>query len=333
MRYTSDSTIPFHPLRAVMTSPSRCPQCQAAFPESLERFGDNYACMNCGQIQRIAEPPEVLASPTPPAPVPLADSDDDDDDPVRPQLLPPLDQLLTEGWQLFRGRMGLCIAAFVVSFVLNLASQYPAWYADQQIKTQQLATLPLVLWSLGLALATIGQLAFATWLNIGYTLILLKVVRRQTAELGDLFRGGAFFWRALSCLLMLSLLVGAALVLGLIPFEVFKAAFGWIALAALPSCLVPAVVVLLVFWPYLLVLVDRDSPDLQALRQAAQITFGNKRGLFGLFCLCGLLWVFGLLAAGVGIFVAVPYTGVVTTLAYDRISPPRRSRRSKDVEP
>lgn len=314
-----------------MTSPSRCPQCQASFPESLEQFGDNFLCVKCGQIQRIAAPPPVAAIPIPPPTAPLADRDDDERD--TPQLLPPLDQLLTEGWHIFRGRMWLCIAAFVSSFALNLISQCPAWYADQQIKTQQLTTGQQVLWSLGLAVATLCQLAFSTWLSIGYTLILLRVVRGQSAEMGDLFRGGAFFWRALSCLLMLSLLVAASLVLGLIPFEVLKAAFGWVAFAALPSCLIPAVVVLLVFWPYLMVLIDRDSPDLQALRQAAVITLGNKRGLFGLFCLCGLLWVFGLLAAGVGVFVAVPYTGVVTTLAYDRISRLPRSRRSKDETP
>jgi hypothetical protein len=309
-----------------MTSPSQCPQCQARFPESLEQFGDNFVCLTCGQIQRIEGPPLILRSQAPLAPAPPADKDEDEWS--TPQPLPPLDQLLTVGWQLFRGRMGLCIAAFVLSFVLNLVSQYPAWYADQQIKTQQLAAGPQVLWSLGLALATIGQLAFSTWLNIGYTQILLKVVRGQSAEMGDLFRGGAFFWRALSCLLILCLLIAGSLVLGLIPFEVLKAAFGWIAFAALPSCLIPAVVVALSFWPYLMVLIDRDPPDLQALRQAAVITFGNKRGLFGLFCLCGLLWVFGLMAAGVGLFVAVPYTGVVTTLAYDRITRLPRGRRS-----
>ncbi len=330
MRYTSDSTTSIHSLRAVMTSPSRCPRCQAGFPESLERFGDNFVCLTCGQIQRIEGPPPIARSEAPLTSVPSNDRDEDEWS--TPQPLPPLDQLLTEGWQIFRGRIGLCIAAFVVSFVLNLASQYPAWYADQQIKTQQLAAGPQVLWSLGLALATVCQLAFSTWLNIGYTQILLKVVRGESAEVGDLFRGGAFFWRALSCLLILCLLIAGSLILGLIPFEVLKAAFGWIAFAALPSCLIPAVVVSLVFWPYLMVLIDRDSPDLQALRQAAVITYGNKRGLFGLFCLCGLLWVFGLMAAVVGLFVAVPYTGVVTTLAYDRISQLRRPRRSNDVD-
>ena len=331
MRYTSDSTKSIHPLRAVMTSPSRCPQCQAGFPESLERFGDNFVCLTCGQIQRIEGPLSIVRSQALSAPVPQPVSDEDEW--ISPEPLPPLDLLLTEGWKLFRKRMGLCISAFALSFLLNLVSQYPAWYADQQIKTQQLAAGQQVLWSLGLALATLCQLAFSTWLNIGYTQILLKVVRGQSAQMGDLFRGGAFFWRALSCLLILCLLIAGSLVLGLIPFEVLKAAFGGLAFAALPSCLIPAVVVSLVFWPYLMVLIDRDSPDLQALRQAAEITFGNKRGLFGLFCLCGLLWVFGLMAAGVGIFVAVPYTGVVTTLAYDRISQLRHPRRSKDVNP
>lgn len=327
-RYTLASITSFRSPHAAMTIPSRCPKCQARFPESIERFGTNFVCLVCGQIQRVAEPPPVVVSQTLTPPEP-----DVNDNPwSAPQLLPPLDRLLTEGWQLFRERIGLCLGTFVVWVALKLVAMSPAWIADNWLQTGQLTPGEQSLVAVGQALATLGQLVLAAWLDIGFTQLLLKVVRGDAAELRDLFRGGPFLGRALLCLLALSVLLAVAFFVGLIPLAIMKSTLGVLAYLGMPLSLIPTVIVYLVFWPYLYVLVDRDLPGLVSLHKAAEITFQNRWSLARLFGLCGLFWLFGLMAAGVGLLIAVPYTFVVSALAYDGISGLRRSHGPSEAD-
>jgi hypothetical protein len=288
-----------------MTSPTCCPKCQAAFPESLEWFGANCACRACGQILK----PDGLPRPSPP-PVFLDDDDEEEDEESLPIPLPPLDQLMSEGWQIFRERMGLCIGVFLLAQVLQLVAQLPELYVNLFVINRPLPPETKALLSIGMSIVTLVRVAFSIWLSIGMYQFALKIVRGQTAGVGDLFGGGRFFWRALLC----SIVFGLAILGGLLLF------------------IVPGIIAILMFWPFLYVLVDRNLPGLQSLSQASMITSGNKLALFGLLLVCTFINVCGLLALGVGIFVSVPYVFVVTTLAYDRISGISKSRRPSDPD-
>lgn len=308
-----------------MTMPTACPKCQARFPESLEQFGANHVCLKCGQIQRYEGAPQIVANPI------LIDKahgrEQDRDDSIEPQALPPLDLLLTEGWQIFRKYMSLCIATFALSLALNLLALIPQRVSEDLLKSPDLSSTEQVLLIAGETIATLCQLAFSTWLNIGYTRIVLRVVRGQTAEIGDLFRGGVYFWRALHCFLVLSLLVFAALILGMIPFEIVKMTLGVVAYLGIPVFLIPVLIVTLTYWPYLYVLIDQDLPGIDALKSSPVMTMGNRKSLFALFAICLLIDFFGLLALGIGCFIAAPYTFVVIALAYDHISGYRKIRQ------
>ena len=278
-----------------MTSPSCCPKCQAAFPEFLEQFGTNSVCRACGQILKSTSPAPTVR----PAPPTQSDPEDDaDDEELLPIPLPPLDQLLSEGWQIFSEQMGMCIGVMLLAQVLLIVAQLPELYVQFFVNLRRLPPETKALLSIGMPIVTFMRVAFSIWLSIGIYQFALKVVRGQTAGVGDLFGGGRYFWRALLC----SFVLGLAILGGLL------------------LCIVPGFIVILMFWPFLYVLVDRDLPGLQSLSQAAKITSGNKWALFGLMLVCGFINLCGLLALGVGMFISVPYVVVVTTLAYDRIS-------------
>ena len=293
-----------------MTTPSCCPKCQAAFPEFLEQFGTNYGCRACGQIQKNKDPAPIIR-PVTRTPSDLADEDDEtDDDELLPIPLPPIDQLLSEGWQIFREQMGICIGVFLLAQVLQIVAQLPELYVQFFVINRPLPPETKALLSIGMSIVTLMRVAFSIWLSIGLSQFALKIVRGQTAGVGDLFGGGRYFWRALLC----SIVFGLAFVVGFL------------------FCIVPGIIVVLMFWPFLYVLVDRDSPGLQSLSEAAKITSGNKLALFGLLLVCTLINLCGLLALGVGMFISGPYVFVVTTLAYDRISGLRTSRRPSDAD-
>lgn len=291
-----------------MTFPSCCPKCQAAFPEFLEQFGANTACRACGQILKSTSPAPMVRN----SPPEQTDSEDDetDDDELLPIPLPPIDQLLSEGWEIFRERMGICIGVFLLAQVIQLVIQLPELYVQFFVINRPLPPETKALLSIGMSIVSLVRVAFSIWLSIGLSQFSLKIVRGQTAGVGDLFRGGRYFWRALLC----SLVLGLAFVVGFV------------------FCIVPGIILVLMYWPYLYVLVDRDSPGLQSLSQSAEITSGNKLTLFGLLLVCAVINLCGLLALGVGMFISGSYVFVVMTLAYDRISGLRTSRRPFDTD-
>ena len=290
-----------------MTIPSCCSKCQAAFPEFLEQFGANYACRACGQILKYKDPAPAVS------PIPRTERDLEDEEEnseLLPIPLPPIDQLLSEGWQIFRERMGTCIGVFLLAQVLQLVTQLPELYVNFFVMNRPLPPETKALLSMGMLVVTFVRVAFSLWLSIGMYQFALKIVRGQSAGVGDLFGGGRFFWRALLC----TLVFGLAYIVGFL------------------LCIVPGIIVFLMYWPYIYVLVDRDSPGLRSLSQSAEITAGNKLALFGLLLVCVFINLCGLLALGVGMFISGPYTFVVLTLAYDRISSLRRSHVPSEAD-
>lgn len=270
------------------------PPLPSPVPESLDRFGANTACRVCGQVLRLEDQPPI---PEPPARVQKQEETAEVEF-SGPYPLPPIDQLLVDAWSLFRGRMGLCIGSFSVSLVLRLLSICPELYGNHLLQNRPLSTSMQVLLALGIAITVVFRIGLFVWLDIGFHQILLKVVRQQPTEMRDLFRGGRFFWRAILCTLLFEIAVLIGLFLGILP----------------------GILVALIFWPYLFVLIDNDSPGLTCLPIAAVLTQGNKTALLGVFGICFLFVLFGFISLIVGALIALPYTFLVFALAYESIS-------------
>ena len=312
-----------------MPIPSHCPNCQASLPESLERFGANYACTACGQVLRIDEPfPEEEVSPSH---VHRAEEDDADAWEIDSEL-PPIDQLLSEGWEIFKANLGLCVGVAVLAGLLNLVAQSPelAWTYHFKVRVADPAKNALI--EFGVNIYSLFQVAFSIWISAGFTHFMLQLVRGNPVGVGDLFRGGKFFWRALLCSLIIFFAVLAAMFLcGVVPAAIMFPMLGPLSIFAGGLIgVVPCVILILVYSQYMYVLVDRDSPGLNALGESVELTRGKKLSLLALFVVCTIINLFGFLAIIVGAFFTSAFTSIVMALAYDRICGRPRRRLPED---
>ncbi|MGQ0635483.1 MAG: hypothetical protein ACT4QC_12785 [Planctomycetaceae bacterium] len=199
--------------------------------------------------------------------------------------------ILGRTWAIFQREMGMCIALVLLPGFLNVIGNLPGSLIDfltaQQMLDRQVGTILHVV--LGLAFAALNF-----FLTIGQSLALLKIARGQKASVGDLFSGSRYFWRA----------VGAGLLFSMMSF------------AGLLACGVGMLFVVLMFGPFLYVLVDHDCGPIESLKGAKAITTGNLLPLFVLLLASLGLVILGLLLCGLGLLVAYPFIMLVQAVAY-----------------
>ena len=273
-----------------MPLPTHCPKCQAPFPEFLERFGANAACQRCGQVLRLPERPALEEPP----PVRAVEKRENFVEIAGPRQLAPIDQLMVLAWRLFLRRMGLCGVLFLISFIVRLALMAPEYFANEMLKGQELEPTTQI----QIFCVILIRLLVFVWLDVGIHQILLNIVRGKPTSLKDLFHSGPFFWRAFMGGVIFEFAFGVGLVLGILPGVLFA----------------------LVFWPYLYVLIDTNAPGLSCYPIAAAFTHGNKMAVLGLSAVSLMICLFGFLALGIGIFIALPYVHLLFALAYESIA-------------
>src|SRR5690606_6468002 len=102
--------------------------------------------------------------------------------------------ILGRSWAIFQREMGMCLAIVLLylfmSFLGNLPMQVIGVMVDARVIPPALAPQALVA---QIALYAMS-LAWGYYLSLGASIALLKIVRGQPAQIGDLFAGGAFFW-------------------------------------------------------------------------------------------------------------------------------------------
>jgi hypothetical protein len=316
-----------------MPLPSHCPNCHASLPESLERFGTNTACKACGQILRNDEPlPTEVRRPTS---LPQPTDDDDHYDSEDAGELPPFDQLLSEGWGYFRENLGLCVGVSTLALLLNLVAQSPelAWTHYFQARAANPIDRNLI--DLLVNVYILFRLVFSIWIGIGLHQFMLKIVRDQHAGVGDLFRGGEFLGRAITCTLILVLASFALMFLtAIVPGAVLSQGLGQplgLTLGFMLS-IFPITILLLMFSQFVYILIDHSPPGLDSLWESTKLTHGKKLSLFMLFLICAIINLFGCLAVLVGILFTSPFTSIVMALAYDHICIRPRGRASREED-
>lgn len=277
-----------------MSLPPHCPKCQAPFPESLERFGTNAACKRCGQVLRLPDLPPLEEPPL----VAPRDKRENVVEIAGPRQLAPIDQLMIIAWSLFRRRMGLCVGLFLISLIIRLALIAPEYFGNEILKGQELDLATQIQIAAGIGMTLLVRLVVFVWLDIGTHQILLNIVRGKPTGLRDLFRSGPFYWRAFMGGVIFEFAVDVGLVLGILPGVLFA----------------------LVFWPYLYVLIDTNAPGLSCFPIAAAFTHGNKLAVLGLVAISAVICVFGILALGIGVLVALPYVHLLFALAYESMA-------------
>lgn len=257
--------------------------------------------------------------------------------------------IFSRSWEIFKSQWGLAIGIVVGCTVLNLIAQnLPGLIAglvggvggavaaapgaggganlpamNNAAQTQIAITMFAVLGVLGVA-----AFVFQLWINIGQTLVFLRIAQGREASFGDVFRGGRYIFRYILASIILGLVVTVGTAIGAIPGAI-AAVSGAIEddqtkmLLVLLGVLVAFAVMLifLVRWSqYYYLIVDRDAGATESLRMSSEITRGRLWGLGGLWLLAALVNLGGAVACLVGLVVTVPFTLILFAVAYQSLS-------------
>ncbi|NUQ65027.1 MAG: hypothetical protein HUU20_21390 [Pirellulales bacterium] len=202
-----------------------------------------------------------------------------------------LGDVLSRTWSIFKERIGICMGAFFLAFVINLVVGqilgYGATLLGEALNEEAIAV------GLGLV-ANVAAQVFSLWLTLGQWLVFLRIARGQPVELGELFAGGPYLLRALgaSVLFLLAVLAGVILLI------------------------VPGVIFALMFSQFLFLIIDRNTGVIESLELSKQVTSGNKLTLFALgFVIMGL-GIVAVLPCGLGLLILWPFVSLLWPLTY-----------------
>ncbi len=225
-----------------------------------------------------------------------------------------------DAWNLLKNHFGLIFGGVAIFFLI-------------QIGLGGLANIPIV----GLVFS-LANLILTGPLMGGVYYFLLKSIRRQPAEIGDIFAGFrlAFGQLLLGYLVMVLLIFLSALPgLGIMGFPIYTmvhhhaAAPGPILVALLGFivALIPAIY-LGVAWVFSLpLIIDRQMEFWPAMSASYRIVSKHWWLVFGLGVVCGLIKVAGMAVCCVGLFFALPVAFGAMMYAYESIfcAPPARA--------
>lgn len=214
-------------------------------------------------------------------------------------------EVISTSWEIYKDNFGLIFGGAMV-YLLCVSGAMVGAYIGTVVSALLGTALansihPAAGVGAGILLGVIVWLlaiGFMGFVGIGHSQFLLNAVTGRRAEIGDLFSGKSYALRMLGCsiLFQLMFLVGYAL------------------------CIVPGVLVMLMYWPYHYVLVDRDPPGVGCLSQAKELTDGR----WGQLVIIGLAaWgvqIVGQLACGIGLLFSTPLLGLFGAVAYCRMT-------------
>ena len=217
------------------------------------------------------------------------------------------------GWELMKSNFGLVVGATIV-------------YGLIQFGVSMLGKIP----KLGIVVTLCNYVFLSGPLMAGLYFLFLRAIRRQGAEVGDLFSGFSnnYLQLVLTYVVMVLLMLLAALpgiaifVVGLMQTMHHHAAEPLpMALMALGSvvALIPSVY-LSVGWMFSLALViDKGMEFWPAMSLSRRMVGKHWWTVFALLIVCGLINVLGLLACCVGLLASVPTGFGALMYAYEDI--------------
>ena len=202
----------------------------------------------------------------------------------------PLDPIFSYAWQVWQANLGLLVGVTVIVIAISYAVAIPFMIGEFALREND---APEAAAFVSLAGQLIGQVV-QIFLGVGQVLIALKLARSQPATFSDLFSGGPRF---------LPVLGGS--ILGGIMFTI-----GFMA------CIVPGIILALMFWPYYYLIVDNKRGVFESFQTAQTITQGNWGTAFILAIASFGIMILGLLALCVGVIFAAPLVTMLWATAY-----------------
>jgi predicted RNA-binding Zn-ribbon protein involved in translation (DUF1610 family) len=223
---------------------------------------------------------------------------------VRPTQIE-VGEVISTAWEIYKSEMGVCIGGYLIMMVIvmvvafgrgmctGLINAGAAGMGNQQPNPGVLVLIVCV----GLVAGFI-ELAIRLYVEAGLNRLLLNVARGKNAEIGDLFGAGRFYLRYLgnSILFLLMVTFGTA------------------------ACIVPGIILALMFWPFAYLILDRDLPGMECLSRAKEITEGNWGAIFVLALAAAGINFLGICALCIGVIFTAPLTMLMFAVAYCRMS-------------
>jgi phage FluMu protein Com len=292
----------------------RCTQCGKLLRTGDDTAGRQAKCPQCGTVMSIpvagaaagGDSPVDSGNPyqspspfTPPGPSQPQGA-------TTPTLLD-MGDMFSRTWSIFKQQWGMCLVALLVVLAISFAVNFIVGLSAGAIGA--IARSP----GLHFFANVVGNLAtslFGVWLGIGQAKYFLKIARGQPAEIADLFSGGPHFINILLASLLFGLIVGVGLLL----------------------CVVPGVILSLMFSQYYYLVLDRNVPVLESLGQSKELTNGNKLTLFLIWLVSGLVGMLLILVTcGLGLLVVAPYCALLHPVVYLAITGQRTADQLQSV--
>ncbi len=192
--------------------------------------------------------------------------------------------------KVWQNNLGIAIGMFLLPVVVLLPAMGFGFAAVILIAQLDVPALTVIL----AVFAYLAIFALQTFLNIGQAQMCLKLARGEAVGLGELFSGGARFLPVLA----FSLLAGLVLTVAMLPLYV------------------PAVILLLYFWPSYHLVLEGKCDVMESFGIARRITEGNKLTTFVLVLVSYGFLLIGELACLVGLIFAAPLVFLIWSTAY-----------------
>ncbi len=304
----------------------RCPQCEKMLRVPDASAGVKAKCPECGEIVNVphadsGEQENPFGTPPGQGPNPFSDDAPPPKPPPKPEGADPANpyqspsaagfgpagagpavsgeivatpvefgEIFAYAWEVWKTNLGILVGVFLTMMVINMGFSIVQGIVQAVFQQQGEEEIAIVVGSLLNFSGTLVQI----FLGIGQAQIILKLLRGQPAAFGELFGGGSLYLRVLGA----SILAGIAMI------------------PALLACVIPGIILALIFWPFYWLIVDGKTKAIESFSVAAAIGKANLATTFVIW-LAGIgIVIVGLLAMCVGALFAVPLVSVMWGAGY-----------------
>ncbi|QDU63139.1 hypothetical protein Pan216_40140 [Planctomycetes bacterium Pan216] len=210
--------------------------------------------------------------------------------------------VISTSWEIYNKRLSICLGAGLLTLLIGMLLGVPA------------AAPPLRQFAVGRGVWGLIQTLIMLFFYLGLDLMLLKVVRGERTDIGELFSGGKYYLTALVNMIVIYIAFG---ILGIV-----IALCSFVPILLIPLALAAmffSFMVTLVFWPFLYIVIDEKPQGIEALKRANELTKGNYGAMVIIFLYMLGLGFVGALACGVGLFYTLPLCFTTLTTAYVKL--------------
>jgi len=224
-------------------------------------------------------------------------------------------------WDIFKVQWGMCLGTVLLGLLLGYVGLAVLFYGPMLVGAA-IGVLPIMI--LMAIVGYVAGLAFMLWMMIGVIKVLLQIARGEPADLGLLFSGASHIVPVFLTQLLLTLMGYGIMLVCMVPGFVLSMVSPELGGVVMIVCMVFGYVLLfilmLMFSQAQFLVIDQSLGVIDALTTSKKLTDGNKLTLFLIWLACFGLYIVSAIPCGLGLFVSIPFFGLMFTVVYLQIS-------------